>query len=66
RITFLIVEQSVPRALDVANTAYLLRYGKVVMSGASEELKKSELIKEAYFDSKAVHRGDMLGVFGRC
>ena len=35
-------------ALKIANTAYVLEFGRITMSGTGEELLKDEKVKEAY------------------
>lgn len=44
----LLVEQNVPLALEVAQSAYALQVGKIVLQGAIDEFKGSEIIKRAY------------------
>jgi branched-chain amino acid transport system ATP-binding protein len=46
--TILLVEQNANMALSVANRAYVIETGKVVISGTAEELQASEEIKKAY------------------
>ena len=46
--TVLLVEQNVFRALSIANRAYLLEEGKIVLSGSGGELLKDDHIKKAY------------------
>ena len=46
--SILLVEQNAKMALAIANRAYVLETGKIVMSGTGEELLKSEDIKKAY------------------
>ncbi len=46
--TILLVEQNASMALSIASRAYVLETGKVVLSGPSAELAKSEAIKKAY------------------
>ena len=47
-VTILLVEQNVRRCLEIANRAYVLEHGRIVMSGKSEELLKDEKVKKAY------------------
>ena len=47
-ITVLLVEQDVYHTLKVAEKAFVLETGKVVMEGSGEELLKEENIKKAY------------------
>jgi branched-chain amino acid transport system ATP-binding protein len=48
KITILLVEQNVNQALKVAQQAYVLKTGKVVMEGACEILLNNEEIRQAY------------------
>jgi branched-chain amino acid transport system ATP-binding protein len=45
----LIVEQSTERALEVADRLYVMRSGRIVLSGRSEEIAASGGMEEAYF-----------------
>jgi len=44
----LLVEQNVPLALQVAERAYALQVGKVILEGNIDEFKGSEIVKRAY------------------
>ena len=44
----LLVEQNVPLALQVAERAYALQVGKVILEGDIDEFKGSEIVKKAY------------------
>ena len=46
--TILIVEQSVHHVLRIADRAYVLEHGHIVMVGSGEELLKDERLKGAY------------------
>ena len=46
--TILLVEQNAHMALSIANRAYVLETGKIVLSGDSKELAASEEVKKAY------------------
>ncbi|MDR2007091.1 MAG: ABC transporter ATP-binding protein [Acidaminococcales bacterium] len=46
--TILLVEQTVHEALELADRAYVLQTGQVVIEGAGRELLGSELVKKAY------------------
>ncbi|MGG4265221.1 ABC transporter ATP-binding protein [Peribacillus simplex] len=46
--TILLVEQNANLALSIADRAYVVETGKIVLSGQSEELTASEEIKNAY------------------
>ena len=47
-ITILIVEQNVQHALEVADRAYVLENGRIVLDGKSRELLANEHVKKAY------------------
>ena len=44
----LLVEQNATLALDLADHAYLLEAGRVVMSGASDDISKDPAIRRSY------------------
>lgn len=46
--TILLVEQNAHMALSIANRAYVIETGRVVISGTPDELSESEEVKEAY------------------
>lgn len=46
--TILLVEQNANMALSVANRAYVLETGKIVLSGDAKELAASEQVRKAY------------------
>lgn len=46
--TILLVEQNANLALSIADRAYVVETGRIVLSGKSEELTASEEIKNAY------------------
>jgi len=47
--TILLVEQNVHRSLEVADRAYIIERGRIVLSGTSESLKQDQHVKQAYF-----------------
>jgi branched-chain amino acid transport system ATP-binding protein len=47
-ITVLLVEQNVHQSLKLANRAYVLENGKVVLEGAGSELLDDQRVREAY------------------
>ena len=47
-VTVLLVEQNALMALEIAQMAYVLQSGEVVLSGSGPELIDSEEVKEAY------------------
>ena len=48
-VTVLLVEQSAARALQIADRAYVMNTGAIVMSGSSDELRAAAGFEEAYF-----------------
>ena len=48
RVSVLLVEQNVAMALDLADHAYLLETGRVVVSGPSAELRRDDAIRRSY------------------
>ena len=46
--TILLVEQNANAALSVANRAYVLETGRIVLSGTGDELMHSEQVQKAY------------------
>lgn len=47
-LTILIVEQHIPQVLQIADRAYILENGSIVLEGAAEEVFNNERIKTAY------------------
>jgi branched-chain amino acid transport system ATP-binding protein len=50
-VTMLLVEQNANLALSIANTAYVLETGKIVLSGPAQELAQNAEVKKAYLGS---------------
>jgi branched-chain amino acid transport system ATP-binding protein len=46
--SILLVEQNAGMALSVANRAYVLETGRIVLSGAAREIAENKQVKEAY------------------
>ncbi|MGN1108818.1 MAG: ABC transporter ATP-binding protein [Oscillospiraceae bacterium] len=46
--TVLLVEQNAKKALSIANRAYVLETGKIVLSGDAKELANNDSVKKAY------------------
>jgi len=47
-VTLLLIEQNVRRALSVADRAYVLENGRIVLNGSGRELLESDHVKRAY------------------
>jgi branched-chain amino acid transport system ATP-binding protein len=47
-VTILLVEQNVRKSLEIAQRAYVLEHGHVVMSGEGKELMQDDGVKKAY------------------
>ena len=47
-VTVLLVEQNAKMALNIANRAYVLETGQVVMKGDAKELSNNEQVRKAY------------------
>ena len=52
-MTMLLVEQNIKLALGLADRAYVLRTGSVVLSGSSSELQSDDRIAQAYLGAAA-------------
>ena len=48
RVAMLIVEQNAALALDLAEEAYLLETGHIVMAGPAREIAKDEAVRRSY------------------
>ena len=46
--TVLLVEQNAKKALSIANRAYVLETGRIVLSGDAKELMNNDQVKKAY------------------
>ena len=47
-VSILLVEQNARLALDLADKAYLLETGRVVLSGTSDDMKRNDAVRRAY------------------
>jgi len=52
-MTILIVEQNVRRALQLADRGYVLRQGRIVLSGAASDLLKDDRLVRSYLGSES-------------
>ena len=46
--TVLLVEQNAKKALSIANKAYVLETGKIVLSGDAKDMMNNDQVKKAY------------------
>jgi branched-chain amino acid transport system ATP-binding protein len=53
--TVLLVEQMVERALQIADTAYVLANGRIIGHGPARSLLGSDLVRQAYLGEAALH-----------
>jgi branched-chain amino acid transport system ATP-binding protein len=51
--TILLVEQNAHQALAVADRAYVLEVGRIILSGSAAELREHELLQKAYLGARA-------------
>jgi branched-chain amino acid transport system ATP-binding protein len=47
-VSMLLVEQNAAMSLDLADHAYLIETGRVVLSGAADELKRDDAVRRSY------------------
>jgi branched-chain amino acid transport system ATP-binding protein len=48
RVSMLVVEQNAAMALNLADHAYLIETGRVVLSGSAENIKKDDAVRRSY------------------
>jgi branched-chain amino acid transport system ATP-binding protein len=48
KVSILLVEQNAKLALDIADTAYLLETGRVVLHGSSGDMRSNDAVRRAY------------------
>jgi branched-chain amino acid transport system ATP-binding protein len=48
RVSMLLVEQNAAMALDLADRAYLLETGRIVLAGSAEEVERDDAVRAAY------------------
>ena len=48
KVSLLLVEQNAALALELADHAYVLETGRIVMSGSAEAVKSDEAIRKSY------------------
>ena len=47
--TIVLVEQNVHRSLEAVDRAYIIERGRIVLSGAAEDLARNDHVRQAYF-----------------
>ncbi len=47
-VTILLVEQNATMALDLADRAYLIETGRIVLGGSAEEIRSNDAVRRAY------------------
>ena len=52
KVTILLIEQNANMALKIADKAYVLETGSIVLEGSGEELLQNESVREAYLGKK--------------
>ena len=52
KVTILLVEQNIHQALKIAHQAYVLKTGKIAMSGRGDELLADSEIQKAYIGER--------------
>ncbi|MDP9913230.1 branched-chain amino acid transport system ATP-binding protein [Variovorax boronicumulans] len=48
RVSILLVEQNARLALDLADSAYLLETGRIVLSGTAADIRRNDAVRKAY------------------
>jgi branched-chain amino acid transport system ATP-binding protein len=48
RVSMLLVEQNAAMALELADRAYLIETGRVVLSGAAADIKRDDAVRRSY------------------
>ncbi len=48
RVSMLLVEQNASMALDLADQAYLIETGRVVLSGSADDIKRNDAVRASY------------------
>ncbi|CAN7772205.1 ABC transporter ATP-binding protein [Variovorax sp. LjRoot84] len=48
RVSILLVEQNAKLALELADSAYLLETGRIVLSGTAAEIRRNDAVRKAY------------------
>ena len=48
KVSILLVEQNAAMALDLADHAYLIETGRVVLSGTADEIKRNDAVRRSY------------------
>jgi branched-chain amino acid transport system ATP-binding protein len=62
KMTVLLVEQNAQRALDIADYAYILETGRVVLDGTAQKLSSNEDVQEFYLGVSGAGRKSLRDV----
>ena len=52
KVTILLVEQNIHQAMKIADQAYVLKNGKITMTGGGEELLSDPEVQKAYIGAR--------------
>ena len=62
-LTCLIVEEKVDKVLELANRAYVLQNGRIVLQGPADEIRRSEVVVAAYTGQRSRKGGAVTAGF---
>ena len=48
QVSMLVVEQNAAMALDLADKAYLIETGRIVLSGSADDIKRDDAVRRSY------------------
>ena len=48
KVSILLVEQNAAMALDLADHAYLIETGRIVLSGTADEIRSNDAVRRSY------------------
>lgn len=60
-LTIFLVEQMVDRALEIAESAYVLARGEVVLKGTAQGIRENPAVQEAYLGRASARSGGQPG-----
>jgi branched-chain amino acid transport system ATP-binding protein len=56
-VSVLLIEQNVAEALSLSRRAYILRAGRIVLDGRSEDLKLGQTVEKIFMDREGMSSG---------